>query len=326
MERFLGWAGYTNVQVLTDSKIAIESIRANEPDIILLDLHMPDPDGYAILEMLRGERSAYQFIPVLVFTADGTPEARSRALEAGASDFLTKPGDLHEILLRVRNFLETRRLHLTVESHVNDLEVRVEMRTAELTKARQEAMEVLARTAEFRDDDTGQHTQRVGELSARIAAALGAPPHYVEAIRLAAPLHDVGKVGLTDTLLLKPGKFDDEEFAAMKKHTTMGSEIFGHCESPLMALAREIALHHHERWDGSGYPTGLAGEAIPLAARIVAVADVYDALTNARPYKRAWTHEEAMSEMMRQKGRHFDPAVMDAFVDITGFDEMPMAA
>lgn len=316
IERFLEWGGYLNVCTMKDSAAALASLEHARPDIILLDLHMPAPDGYEILTQLRQDGGVHQFIPILIFTADGTPEAKARALEAGASDFLMKPGDAQEVLLRVRNFLETRRLHQKLEQWVADLEIRVSMRTSELSNARREAIEVLARTAEFRDDDTGLHTRRVGELSASIAFELGETAEFVSALRLAAPLHDVGKVGLSDAILLKPGRYTDEETEIMRRHTTMGAKILERCESPLMMLAHSIALHHHEWWDGSGYPTGLAGEDIPLAARIVAVADVYDALTNERPYKPAWSIADAVAEIESQSGTHFDPRVVRAFLRV----------
>ncbi len=316
VERFLEWGGYLDVCSMTSSKAALIALEKHRPDIILLDLHMPAPDGYEVLRQLRHEESPHRFVPILIFTADGSTEARAKALEAGASDFLTKPGDAQEVLLRVRNFLETRRLHLKLEQHVAELEVRVSERTAELTNARREAIESLARTAEFRDDETGQHTRRVGELSASIAFEMGESLDFVAAIKLAAPLHDVGKVGLTDAILLKPGRYTEEEVMIMRRHTTMGGQILEKCESPLMKLAQTIALYHHERWDGSGYPAGLAGNEIPLAARIVAVADVYDALTSERPYKPAWSVADAAAEIKANSGKHFDPRVVCAFLDV----------
>ncbi len=313
VERFLEWAGYTNFKSITDSSAAMKEVREYGPDIILLDLHMPAPDGYAILAELNGKASANRFLPVLVFTADATSAARKKALEAGASDFLTKPGDAQEILLRVRNFLQARRMHLELQKHNQDLEARVNARTAELSLARREALETLARAAEYRDDDTGQHTKRVGDLSARIAEAMGEGNEFVEYIRLAAPLHDVGKIALPDSILLKPGPLDEEELQTMRRHTITGGQVFSGIESPMMKLAREIAICHHERWDGSGYPNGLAGDSIPLSARIVSIADVYDALVNERPYKRAWTHEDAVAEIESQSGRQFDPRVVEGF-------------
>ncbi len=316
VERFLEYAGYLNVQVITNSGLALDVIRKTSPDLILLDLHMPKPDGFEILESLRESSSPGRYVPVLVFTADGTPEARKKALEAGASDFLTKPGDAGEILLRVRNFLQARRMHVELQRHSENLEVKVQARTAELSLARREALEALARAAEFRDDDTGQHTKRVGELSAAIARKIGAPEEWVEAIGLAAPLHDVGKIAIPDSILLKPAKLDERELLEMRQHTVIGGRVFGNAESPLMKLAREIALNHHERWDGSGYPNGLAGAEIPLGARVVAVADVYDALVHERPYKSAWTPAAALAEIESQSGKHFDPRIVSSFFQI----------
>ncbi len=316
--RFLEWAGYMDVQVMTNSEEALAFMKVNPPDILLLDLHMPKPDGYEILSELRKDIVAYRFVPILVFTADTTAETKARALDAGASDFLTKPGDVQEILLRVRNFLALRQMQLKIEHTNKELEESIRVRTASLMTARREALTALARAAELRDDETGLHTQRVGLLSERIARELGAQEDFADSIRLAAPLHDVGKVALPDAILLKAGPLDDAEIASMRLHTTVGAGIFDGCESPLMKLSREIALCHHERWDGSGYPHGLKGEQIPLAARIVAIADVYDALTHERPYKPAYSHDEAVSRISVERGRHFDPKVVDAFLDVVG--------
>ena len=324
--RFLEWSGFLDVQVICDSAAALALIRRSCPDIILLDLHMPQPDGYAILEALREDGMDSRFTPVLVFTADGTPEAKARALNAGASDFLTKPGDAQEILLRVKNFLQLRQMHLELQRSNSQLAHRVQVRTAELSTARREALEMLARAAEFRDDETGQHTKRVGELSAAIAERLGEPSEFVEIVRLAAPLHDVGKIAVPDSILLKPGKLNDEEMELMRRHTIVAEAVFAKMESPLMKLAKDIALNHHERWDGLGYPNGIAGELIPLAARVVSVADVYDALVNERPYKRAWTNAEAFAEIEANRGSQFDPAVVDAFLQLMAERQLPKAA
>ncbi len=325
-ERFLEWANYTNVQCMTNSAEALQLLKTVTPDLILLDLHMPKPDGYEILNQVRAARMPLCSVPVLVFTADVTRETRAKALEAGASDFLTKPGDAQEILLRVHNFLVTRHLHHQIELYSAELENRVEERTAELNAARQEALESLARAAELRDDDTGQHTQRVGEMSERIARQMGRPEEFARAIRLAAPLHDVGKIGITDSILLKPGKLEEGEVETMRGHTIIGGRVFEGSQSPLMTLAREIAMNHHERWDGAGYPNRLYRDQIPLSARIVAVADVFDALTNERPYKPAWSEAEAIAEIASQRGKHFDPAVVDAFVALMTPSRLRQAA
>ncbi len=208
VERLLEWAGYANVKVLSNSLLAKQEVMMREHDVILLDLHMPAPDGFEILSALRNETTHGRFIPVLIFTADKSTEAKAKALEFGASDFLTKPGDAQEILMRVKNFLKLRQLQLELQETNADLSNRVQARTAELSEARREALEALARAAEYRDDDTGKHTQRVGEMSVAIAQKLGAPADWIEALRLAAPLHDVGKISLPDSILLKPGKLE----------------------------------------------------------------------------------------------------------------------
>jgi len=312
--RILNFAGYFNVRIMTDSQEAMDMLHQELPDIILLDLQMPQPDGFAILKKLSEISSPTSFTPVLVFTADATPETRKRALDSGASDFLTKPGDPVEILLRVRNFLQARRYHLELIDRAKTLEHEVAQRTAELVSAREEALRVLSKVAEARDDATGEHTSRVGELSAQISKSLEKSQEFIQSIRLAAPLHDLGKISLPDKILLKPGKLDEDELVAMRKHTQVGAEMLSGVESPMMKLALEIAVSHHEKWDGTGYPRGLKGEEIPLAARIVAVADVYDALTHERPYKAAWSHEDAVTEIVSQSGKHFDPEIVDRFV------------
>jgi len=315
LERLFESAGYKNVTLLTDPAQTFETCERIQPDIILLDLHMPKMDGYEILRRLKELWGGTQYVPILVFTADVDPMSRKMALELGAHDFLSKPGDLDEIVLRVRNFLETRHLHRQLQVHNANLEYRVQERTILLQSARLEAMERLARAAEFRDDDTGEHTKRVGDLSADIAAKLIWPEGAVEQLRLAAPLHDIGKIGIPDSILLKPSKLTLEELVVMKTHTTIGAEILRGSGSPVLQEAELIALSHHERWDGTGYPQGLQGEAIPLVARIVAVADVYDALVNERPYKQAWSADDAEAEIVRSAGTHFDPQVVQAFMD-----------
>jgi len=251
--------------------------------------------------------------PVAVVTAAATAEAKRRALTLGARDFLARPFDRVEVLLRLKNLLETRSLHLQLAHHNRRLEAEVRARTQELRAAQIEAIERLAQAAEFRDGQTGEHTRRVGEHSAALAAALKLPEPEIELIRLAAPLHDIGKLGIPDHILLKPSTLTPSEFAYMKRHTVIGARILAGGRSKLVDLAAKIALTHHERWDGRGY-LRLTPKDVDLAGRIVAVADVYDALTHERPYKRAWTHAEAVAEIVQQRGRQFDPAVVDAFL------------
>jgi putative two-component system response regulator len=314
LRRVLSKAGYHDVESTSEPSQAEKLYEAYRPDLVLLDLHMPEMDGFAVLERLRSLTARATYLPILVLTGDHDPLKRRRALAAGATDFLAKPFDTVEVVLRIRNLLETRHLHRLLSDHNAVLEAGVRQRTRELEEAQGEILARLAAAAEHRDDDTGRHTLRVGELSAAIADALGLPAEAVELIRAAAPLHDVGKIGIPDHILLKSGKLTPEEFAVMKAHTTIGGAILAGGRSALVIEAERIALNHHERWDGTGYPHGLSGNAIPLGARIVAVADVFDALTHDRPYRPAWPVDRVMEEIRAQSGHHFDPAVVAAFV------------
>ncbi|MBI3998004.1 MAG: response regulator [Armatimonadetes bacterium] len=317
LERILTQAGYTGVRGTTDPRKAAPLFADYRPDLILLDLHMPHLDGFAIMDQLRPLTAGGAYLPILILTADITQEARQRALSMGAKDFLTKPFDQTEVLLRIRNLLETRLLHLQLQDQNLLLEHKVRERTQELEDARIEILERLARAAEYRDDLTGKHTQRVGEMAARLAAALGLPESEVEFIRRAAPLHDVGKIGISDTILLKPGKLTAKEFEVMKTHTTIGATILSGSRFPLMQKAEAIALIHHERWDGAGYPHGLKGDAIPIEGRIVAVADAYDAMTSDRPYRKALSPEEAREILWGGGGSQWDEDVVEAFASLT---------
>ncbi|WP_372632962.1 HD-GYP domain-containing protein [Cohnella sp.] len=313
LERILTRAGFSRIHSTLDPHEVQRMVAEVEPDIVLLDLHMPGIDGLEVLKRIREQVGQENYLPVLMLTADTTAEVKQQGLQAGVNDFLAKPYDRTEVVLRIRNLLKTRELHLQLQHHNRTLEDKVQERTMELSQAKLEMMLLLGRAAEYRDDMTGQHTQRVGELSALIAERLGLPEKDVDLIRKAAPLHDIGKIGIPDEILLKPGRFEPHEFERMKTHTTIGADILEGSYFNILQLARVIALSHHEKWDGSGYPQGLAGEEIPIEARIVALADFYDALTHERPYKRAWTPEETMEEIARQRGAHFDPQVVDAF-------------
>jgi putative two-component system response regulator len=304
--------GYSDVIVLNDSSLAVALCQRSQPDLVLLDLHMPDPDGMALLGALPTETRGVP-LPVLMLTADETREARREALEAGARDFVTKPFDGDEVALRVRNLLQTRGLSATLRRHRDELEQRVAQRTVELELARLETLERLALAAEFRDDDTGEHTRRVARTASQLAQALRVPTPDVERLSLAAPLHDVGKIAVPDAILLKPGKLTGAEYQVVQRHVLVGEEILRGSSSPVLQTAAEIALHHHERWDGRGYPAGLRGAETPLPARLVAVADVFDALTHQRPYKHAWPLDQAVTEIHDQSAGHFDPDVVAAF-------------
>ena len=312
LESMLNWGGFNNVHPYKSSMEALTSLERVAPDLIILDLSMPVMNGFEFLERVSDKLPPQTFLPILVYTADLCVESRIHALDLGASDFLTKPGDALEIQLRVRNLLRTRQLQGALQHHNHVLEAKVRQRSEHLSIARREAVDLLARACEFRDDETGLHTRRVGDLSASIAAELGLPADFVESIRLVAPLHDVGKIAIPDHILHKPSKLTNDEFAIMRTHVTIGASMLGSNTSPLLLLAADIARYHHERWDGRGYASGLAGEMIPLSARIVSVADAYDAMTNDRPYQRARSVEVAIQELVSCSGTQFDPDVVGA--------------
>jgi putative two-component system response regulator len=314
LRRILTRAGFTRVESTSDSRDAQRLYVRHRPDLVLLDLHMPHLDGFAVMAKLS-EITEATYLPIVVLSADVTPEARRDALSRGAKDFVNKPFQQDEILLRIKTLLETRLLYLQIQSQNQLLEAKVRERTRALEEAQIEIIERLAVAAEFRDDNTGQHTQRVGQMSALLARQLGMPDGQIALMRRAAPLHDVGKIGVPDAILLKLGKLTEQEFAIVKTHTVIGARILSGGKFPLLRLAEEIAFSHHERWDGSGYAS-LAGTDIPLAGRIVAVADVFDALTQQRPYKPAWTIGDAIAEIERQRGLQFDPGVVDAFLRV----------
>ena len=314
LERVLGSAGYNSVHTMNDSQKGLETILTGWPDLVLLDMHMPGVDGYEVLRAARSHEGSALGCPILVFTADISLETRRKALECGASDFLTKPGDITEILLRVNNFLQLRKLQRDLEETNLTLEDKVRERTHELWEANLEVVYRLAKAAEYRDDQTGEHINRVAAFAHRIAIFLEVPRADAELLRLAAPLHDVGKIALPDSILLKPGPLTVDERKTMQAHTEIGAKMLSQGKSEILRLAEVIALTHHERWDGQGYPRGLAGEDIPLAGRILAVADVFDALTHERPYKKAWNHEQAIEEIERNQGSQFDPQVVAAMM------------
>jgi putative two-component system response regulator len=315
LEELLTSSGYQGVRCLNDSRDAVRVAREWNADIILLDLNMPYYDGFAVLEELRGGARPDEYLPVLVLTADSTTTAKQRALRLGATDFLTKPFDHVEVLLRIANLLQTRSLHLSLQRNNELLERRVVQRTAELEEARLEILHRLAAAAEFRDDQTHQHTLRVGDVAALLGIELGFSDADADVMRQAAPLHDLGKIGIPDEILLKPGKLTTEEFAEIKRHTEIGARILAGSRYAILQMGEVIARTHHERWDGSGY-LGMSGEAIPLVSRIVAVADVFDALMHERPYKRAWPREEAVSYMRDGAATQFDPMVVTVFLQL----------
>lgn len=327
LEKCLTRSGYTSLTATTDPREGCDLFHQVHPDLVLLDLHMPVMTGFEVMEEMRVSIPEGRLIPVIVLTGDHDPELRRRALATGAKDYLTKPLRVDEVLLRIRNLLETRFLHLRLQSHNQSLEAVVRERTQDLEGAKVEILQRLALAAEFRDDATGQHADRVGVLSARLAEALGLPEQDVKVIRQAATLHDVGKIGIPDSILLKPGPLTDAEYTVMKSHTIMGGRILSGSQFPMLQMAREIALTHHERWNGEGYPGGLAGDDIPQFGRIVSIADAFDSMTSHRCYRQAAPVEAAVEELERFRGVQFDPDGVDAFLQLLETDpSLPMAA
>jgi putative two-component system response regulator len=252
---------------------------------------------------------------MLILTADGYRKSKQEALSIGAKDFVTKPLDMAETLLRIYNLLETRWLHVELQAHTETLEQKVRDRTRDLEEAQLEILQRLALAAEYRDDCTGQHTQRVGELAALLARAIGLEPGHIELLRRAAPLHDVGKIGIPDGILLNPAALTPDEYTHIKMHTDIGRIILSGSKFPILQMAERIALYHHERWDGNGYHR-LAAEHIPLEARIVSVVDVFDVITHSRPYKEASSFEVAIERIRDERGKQFDPDLVDAFCEL----------
>jgi len=308
------------IEALAKSKLDV--------DLVLLDLEMPGMDGYAVAQRFRSDPGTSD-LPIIMVTSRDAPEDRLRAVEAGANDFIGKPFELAELKVRAASLLRMKQATDSLKRAQVELESLVTRRTADLRKALEEAASAqrttsaahldsirrLAIAAEYRDHDTADHIERIGVYSEHIARHLRLTPGEVEAIRYASPMHDVGKLGIPDAILLKPGPLDDAEREIMKRHTTIGARILHGSPSPLLQMGETIALTHHERWDGTGYPTGLAGNAIPIAGRICAVADVFDALTTDRPYRGAMPHRLVYEMMEGERGRHFDPTVLGVLLE-----------
>ncbi|HET9948414.1 MAG TPA: HD domain-containing phosphohydrolase [Longimicrobiales bacterium] len=298
-------------------------------DLVLLDGDMPHVDGFALAERIRGEER-YAHLPIVMVTGLTAPQDRRRALEIGINDFVQKPVDPHELALRAHWLIELKLAHDRLRERNRELERTIEVRTAALRQAVEEAsraqhmtheahLETIRRltiAAEYRDSDTAGHIERIGLYAETLARAMGFSPGEVAAIRQAAPMHDVGKLGVPDRILLKPGPLDEEELAVMRAHPTVGASILAGSTSPVIQMGERIALSHHERWDGKGYPNGIAGEEIAIEGRICAVVDVFDALTMDRPYRRALPQDEVVAMMREERGKHFDDAVLTTFLDV----------
>lgn len=315
LEKMLKHAGYTNVTGITDSRFAVNTYLEQDIDLLLLDIRMPHMDGFEVMSKLQ-DLVRDDYLPILVLTAELAAETRAKALCNGAKDFLTKPFEQLEVLQRIHNILEVRLLHKHMKQQNQSLEAMVIQRTQELADSRFEIIQRLGRAAEYKDNETGNHILRMSKFSQMLAKAAGMSQAESDMILNASPMHDIGKIGIPDRVLLKPGKLNAEEWAVMQTHVTIGADLLSGSESPLMVMAKNIALLHHEKWDGSGYPNGLAGEDIAIEGRICALCDVFDALTSERPYKDAWPIQEAMAFIKEQSGKHFDPKLVELFEEI----------
>ncbi|CAA6604717.1 Response regulator receiver:Metal-dependent phosphohydrolase, HD subdomain [Rhodospirillaceae bacterium LM-1] len=315
LSRMLMAAGYSNLSSTMNPLEVCSLFQQNRYDLILLDLQMPIMDGFQVMEQLK-QIEPGDYLPVLVITAQ--PNHKLRALQAGAKDFISKPFDLAEVLARVQNMLEVRLLYSELHSFSRELEQRVLERTAELKESYLETIFTMTRAAEHKDEDTGAHVQRISYYSRDLASMLGMDEGFVNSVFFASPMHDIGKIGIPDHILLKPGAHTPPECAIMKSHAAMGAMILGNSKSVFLKMGAEIALNHHERWDGGGYPNGKSKEEIPLSARIVNICDIYDALRSKRCYKPAFDHEKALNIFIQGDGRtlpeHFDPAIHATFI------------
>ena len=306
--------GYTQVIGTTDPRGVLTLLVEYAPDLVILDLNMPELNGFELLNMIQQVVDDTDFLPVLIVTAEHSFDARRQALTNGASDFLTKPFLADEVCVRVANMLRLRFRTVHLQEEVRQRTYQLELHQLELKEAQLETIVRLARAAEHRDDDTGRHTQRVGLLCSLLAQSLGWEQHQVQLLHFAAPLHDVGKIGIPDSILLKTGKLTDIERKIMQKHAPIGADLLSGGKSDIIRMAESIAWTHHERWDGTGYPRGIKGQEIQPEGRVLAIVDVFDALTHDRPYKKAWPLQDALEEIERQKGRHFDPEIVDQFL------------
>ncbi len=312
LDKMLSSQGYTQLTLVQDPRQVSTRYREARPDLILLDINMPYLDGYQVMAQLKALNDPL-LPPIVVLTAQHGRDYLLRALAGGARDFVGKPFERLELLMRVKNLIDVHLAHRLVYDQKSVLEEMVQARTEELRRTRLQVVRHLGRAAEYRDNETGLHIVRMSQVSALLARSMGWTEDMCELMLHASPMHDIGKIGIPDAILLKPGRLTPDEFEVMKTHTTMGADMMSGNESELLNLARTIAQTHHEKWDGTGYPKGLAGEDIPLAGRIVAVADVFDALTSSRPYKKPWPVEQAVAFVKENAGRHFDPTVVTHF-------------
>ena len=330
LETLLDIAEYRNVMSTQDPRQALKLCSERAIDLLLLDINMPHMDGYEVMERLQaleGDKPV-----VLVLSAQSERSYRHQALDSLALDYVSKPFDTHELLSRIRNLLEVRRAQSYMRNRNQLLEAEVNKRTQELHDSRLEVVRSLGRAAEYRDNETGLHIIRMSKIATLIGEASGMNKVDCDLLLNASPMHDIGKIGIPDHILQKPGKLTAEEWTIMQTHSQIGGEILEGDQSLLLLTAKEICLTHHEKWDGSGYPHRLEGEAIPVMGRITALADVFDALTSERPYKKAWSVPDTLELIRNESGKHFDPgltghfmSVVPEIIDIMGQYPEPLA-
>lgn len=318
LKRVLHRDGYADVQSTQDPFSVVSFCDEENIDLIILDIKMPKLDGFGVINSLREELGEEHLPPILIVTDVSDQAFRREALTYGARDYIIRPFDIQEFHARVQNLLEVRQAHQIIYFQKDILEEKVQERTRELREAHDQLQESrldvvwrLGRAAEYRDNETGMHIVRMSHIAAVLGRAYGMPEEDADLLLVASPMHDIGKLGIPDSVLLKPGKLNDEEWKVMQSHAQMGADILAGGNSELMVMAHEIALTHHEKWDGSGYPNGLKGEEIPLTGRICAIADVFDALTSERPYKKAWSLDDAMDLIRSESGKHFEPRIVE---------------
>ncbi len=314
--RLLQNVGYSNIVSTQDSRQVLALFEQHHSDLVLLDLNMPYMDGYEVMAQLKA--AARDDMPtILMLTAQHAQEYKIQALDNGAIDYVTKPFDSNELLSRVNNLLKVHMAQKLVRYRNEVLEQMVQERTKELHDTRLQVVRRLGRAAEYRDNETGLHIIRMSKVSALLGKAAGMNNYDCDLLLNAAPMHDIGKIGIADNILLKPGKFEPDEWKIMQTHSQIGADILsGDDDSDLMKMAYQIALTHHEKWNGKGYPNGLSGEDIPLVGRVCALADVFDALTSVRPYKKAWSVEDSVNLIKEERGEHFEPQLVDYFLEL----------
>jgi len=294
---------------------AMSWLENHDVDLIVTDYLMPEMNGVEVIKEVRSKPQC-ENVPIMMITVVSEKEVRYEALEMGATAFLTRPIDQVECRTSCRNLLKLHEQHLIIQDRADWLARQVDIATQQIVQRELETIIHLAKAGEYRDEGTGNHVIRMAKYSRLIAEALGVfTKEECDDLEYAAPMHDIGKIGIPDNVLLKPASLDADEWDIMMQHTTIGHEILSTSQSKYMKIGAIIALHHHERFDGNGYPNGIAATNIPLVARVVAVADVYDALVTARPYKEAWSHDDALSYIKQESGSHFDPSCVQAFLD-----------